>query len=224
MNREPTRIKEVDPTKCLDLDEQQLENAMRTVKHAFAWSPEQEDALAMTRALTGHLSLLRGPPGSGKTQVLVGMTAFYCLIGIDVILFTPSKSAADNLTRTLKAFLGALRHPSDNQTVSVSPIGLYYGSSDYEQLRKEGHVNGVPLSRAGVVASTLDHDSIDPLFDEFGKNSKGIMGIHDDANFEQESDTWLTIFGLEQRAKVQGIILGGDASEWHTDCTQETVI
>jgi hypothetical protein len=221
LNRETSQLDTFDPTACVGLDEEEVKNAMQTVKYAFNWTDEQDEAIDMATSLRGRLGLLRGPPGSGKTQVLVGITAFYVLIGIDVILFTPSAPAAENLCKTLREFLKALRRPSDNEPVRVNPIGLYHKSPDYHRLRRRSetgqHDDGIDFSDAEVVISTLDNGCIDSLFDEFGSYSEGIMIIHDDANMEVESDTWMTIFGLEERGKVQGIILAGDASEWHTD-------
>jgi hypothetical protein len=223
LNQEPTKLENFDPTDCLSLDDEQVRQAMKTIQHSFDWSHEQSQALEVARRLSGRLGLLQGPPGSAKTQILVGMTAFCLLAGLDVILFTPSASSAEKLADTLKSFLKTLRRPSNGRLLDIDPIGLYRTSPDYQRLggRRYGPSNindtDVNLSDAQLVITTIDNRWTNKLLNEFGRYSKGITVLHDDCNQEVESNTWTTIFGFEERVKVQGIFLAGDASEWLTD-------
>lgn len=71
-----------------------------TVIYPFGCNLSQMQAVS--NALSGTVSLIEGPPGTGKTQTILNIVANLLLRGKDVLIASPNNSATDNVVEKLE--------------------------------------------------------------------------------------------------------------------------
>ena len=211
INQRPTSQPRTDPARELTFSST-VENALHHLVSCYSWDDDQIRALKSSRAVSGGLGIVEGPPGSGKTHILAGMAAFYHACGSCVLLLAPSASAAEALSAALDAILTQLQRCSPIASPLPIVINLWGKCPDLAAY-KAGHLR-VSMAQARLVVTTPNIVCSRDFCENFGTNSESTIIIHDDSHLCLESETLTTVFALRHYQKVEALILATDVREW----------
>jgi len=106
--------------------------ALAEVQAAQPWSGRRplvlsdEQLTAVEEACRGHLTLISGEPGTGKTSIVVSVLRVLARLGVPlgrIALTAPTGKAADRMRRSVEGTLGSLRSPglSDRALLQDGP-------------------------------------------------------------------------------------------------------
>ncbi|KAJ9246999.1 hypothetical protein DTO207G8_8459 [Paecilomyces variotii] len=131
----------IDPTKCLEKSDEEIDNVIQSMIDLpkMSWSEEQVQCLKSCRSFPEGMLLMQGFPGAGKTYTLVAMAKIFLDLGMHVIFSTPTHYAADAICQTMEKFNG-------DTGSRLDPLRTYRESSEVHALKSRGiedpHVSG----------------------------------------------------------------------------------
>ncbi|MDW8240409.1 MAG: DEAD/DEAH box helicase, partial [Acidobacteriota bacterium] len=128
--------------------------------------PTLSQALALAAAMRSPLTVITGPPGTGKTRVIVGLIISHLLSGQSVLLASRVNRAVDAAVELAERLMGkgcVLRTGNEQaRTQLAETLGELIGRSRWKQ---EGELFA-SLSRDGDLSSTREGQRIDRASDE----------------------------------------------------------
>lgn len=110
---------------------------------------DESQAEAVLKALSNRVSVITGPPGTGKTQVILNIIANALACGMTALVASKNNMAVDNVrTRfdKLDSYGYLLRFGSKSQIATVSLPGLTSMATASEKLRKNGTSGEILIS------------------------------------------------------------------------------
>ncbi|KAI9878836.1 MAG: hypothetical protein M1830_010359 [Pleopsidium flavum] len=111
LNQDASQAKKVDPTAFLEKPKSEIDGVMNGIlkDKNFKWNDRQQQCIKQSRILTGHVGLISGSAGVGKTVTIAAITAFYVRCGMHVLLCGPTHSATSQLAKKILEFDTSLK-------------------------------------------------------------------------------------------------------------------
>ncbi len=83
-----------DPLDSMQSSHTTIQQIWAFVEEAFPWDEYQRNALRDSRKLRGHVGVVEGGAGTGKTTTLAGIAVSYACSGCQILLYAPTISQA----------------------------------------------------------------------------------------------------------------------------------
>ena len=181
---------------------------------------------AVKTAFSHNLSVIEGPPGTGKTQTILNIIANIVLNGQSVAVVSSNNSATKNVYEKLEKngieFIAAMLGSSQNKKGFIDaqkeiPDLSFYQLSDYQIIKIKEKITDIESQLSDnlekknqLAALKLQLDNIKIEFEHFKetqpegieKHSKFIKHIPTERLFE----LWITLESIEESKKTIGFI------------------
>lgn len=218
LNQRPDRIPGTHLIRDTEVVEGSGGDQMSRVQSGFTWSKEQLAVLEAYKQFDAPVKILRGPPGSGKSQVLAGIALSYALNGFSVLVCAPTAATAGAFASCLKKVNFSSAKNGDTPQLIV--IELFSFQPIYEDLRTNGPSSN--FAEADILITTPNFVCSPDIRTQFGAGRHGVLVVHDHNYALTESELLATIFCLDHYSKVRGVIMSTDIREWPLDIASAT--
>jgi AAA domain len=218
LNQRPDLLPITHPAKESGLGSDLADTNLLRILESFTWTEEQNSVLEKSDEFHGPAKIIRGPPGSGKTQVVAGVALFHALAGQSVLVCAPTAPSA-------KAFASALEKLRASKSIAdggnnFEVITMFAFEPDFEELKTNSLLPDVTHARVLITTPSFVCSKI--LCSQFGASSSGIIVVHEDSYLIPDSELLATIFALDEYNKVRGLVLTSDVREWPMDIASQT--
>ena len=221
LNQRPDALSVFSSTRVID-DQGLVLSSMQALLRCYNWTEEQNAALKGCTWLTARVGIVEGHTGSGKTQLLAGMAAFYASVCLHVLVCTPSSATAKAFSGLLRDMNMRLEKERVDNLVYADILEVYAFERVYDNMKDGEQLPTDWITDANILITTPNFVCCKKLLDHFGSSSKGIVVLHDDSQHNTEAEILSTFFSLRHSNFVQGLIMAVDSREWPMDVMTET--
>lgn len=128
----------------------------------FRLSGSQQEAVRF--ALNHRVSIIHGPPGTGKTQTLIALVYSLVRSGEQVLVCAPSRTATDHLFNALSALIGGSVWRLQHRMIRNNNQGRVESLNETVEIPREGPNHGKSVQKdvlcATCIGSGLKFDRI----------------------------------------------------------------